>query len=78
MGVSSYKLTKFLYKNGYRYFVWNFHNTTLLPKMTSYTGTPKEVTKFIDSFRYYFDFFLKEMGGEITTPSQAYKILSNK
>jgi hypothetical protein len=35
-----------------------------------YTQTAKEVSEFLDSFKYYFDSFFGELGGEVTTPSK--------
>jgi hypothetical protein len=64
------KLTKHLYSKGLRTFTWNFHSPSVVPGMTMYTQTAKEVSEFLDSFKYYFDFFFGELGGEVTTPSK--------
>lgn len=64
------KLTKFLYNKGVRTFTWNFHSPTVVPGMTAYTQTQKELTVFLDSFRYFFDFFFTELNGTATTPTQ--------
>jgi len=69
------KLTKFLFNKGCRNFTWNFHNTALLPGMTTYTKNKKELTQFLDSFRFFFDFFLGEMNGQFSTPTKLYKNL---
>jgi hypothetical protein len=64
------KLTRFLMKKGLRTFTWNFHSPSVVPGMTMYTQTEKQVREFLDSFRYYFDFFFEELGGEATTPTK--------
>jgi hypothetical protein len=64
------KLTKHQYKKGLRTFTWNFHSPTVVPGMTMYTKTEKQVIEFLDSFRYYFDFFFGEMDGQPTTPTK--------
>jgi hypothetical protein len=64
------KLTRFLIKKGLRTFTWNFHSPSVVPGMTMYTQTEKQVQEFLDLFRYYFDFFFEELGGEATTPTK--------
>ncbi len=64
------KLTKFLYNKGVRTFTWNFHSPTVVPGMTDYTQSQKDLVQFLDSFRYFFDFFFDELGGTATTPNQ--------
>lgn len=63
------KLTKFLYKQGVRTFTWNFHSPSVVPGMTTYTRNEKELTAFLDSFRYFFDYFFTELNGIATTPT---------
>ena len=62
------KLTRWLYKKGVRTFTWNFHSPSVVPGMTMYTRSEQEVSRFLDSFRRYFDFFLGEFEGVATTP----------
>jgi len=64
------KLTRFLYNRGVRTFTWNFHSPTVVPGMTMYTQSEKQVQNFLDSFRHFFDFFLGELSGEGTTPTK--------
>ncbi len=63
------KLTRFLYHKGLRIFTWHFHSPSVVPGMTTYTQNNKELTKFLDSFRYFFDFFFQELGGTASTPT---------
>lgn len=64
------KLTRFLLDKGVRIFTWNFHSPTVVPGMTMYTQSAREVSRFLDSFRRYFDFFLGELQGKASTPTQ--------
>lgn len=64
------KLTRFLYQQGVRVFTWNFHSPSVVPGMTMYTQTKKDVSDFLDLFRRYFDFFLNEFNGVATTPGK--------
>ncbi|WNC72552.1 WalW protein [Thalassotalea psychrophila] len=64
------KLTKYLYKHGHRTFTWSFHSPSLKPGFTPYVQNKQQLTKFLDSFRYYFDFFLNEFGGVASTPAK--------
>jgi hypothetical protein len=64
------KLTHFLFNKGVRIFSWNIHSTTVVPGNTVYTQTARDVEKFLDSFRRYFDFFFDEMNGVVSTPTQ--------
>jgi len=72
------KLTHSLYNKGVRTFTWNFHNTTLLPGMNSYTQSKQDIVDFLDKFYRFFDFFFDKMGGQATTPSQLKQKIQNK
>jgi len=63
------KLTRFLLRKGVRTFTWNFHSPTVVPGMTMYTQTDRQVENFLDSFKRYFDFFFEELDGAATTPT---------
>lgn len=69
------RLTKCLYNKGVRTFTWNFHSPSIVPGMTTYTKNQKELTAFLDSFRYYFDFFFTEFNGAASTPTQLKQLL---
>jgi hypothetical protein len=43
---------------------------SVVPVMTMYTQTEKQVLEFLDLFRYDFDFFFEGLGGEATTPTK--------
>lgn len=63
------KLTRFLFNRGVRTFTWNFHSPSVVAGMTMYTPAERDVSRFLDSFKRYFDFFFDELGGVASTPS---------
>jgi hypothetical protein len=71
------KLTKFLYNKGVRTFTWNFHSPSVVPGMTAYTQNEQELTQFLDSFRYFFDFFFTQLGGEASTPTKLKQMIKH-
>ncbi len=64
------KLTMDLYKKGIRTFTWSFHSPSVAPGHTCYVQSDRQLKRFIDSFRYYFDFFLTKLQGESVTPTE--------
>lgn len=62
-------LTKSLLAAGVRTFTWSFHSSSVMPGSNPYVRDKSDLSKFLDSFRRYFDFFLGELGGVATTPS---------
>lgn len=72
------KLTEFLLGQGVRTFTWNFHSPTVVPGLTMYTQSEKEVQHFLDKFKRYFDYFFNTLNGEATTPIQLKQTLENK
>ena len=63
------KITRYLFRKGVRTFTWNFHSPTVVPGMTMYTQSDRDVQSFLDSFRRYFDFFFDDLDGVATTPT---------
>lgn len=66
------KLTKHLYNQGQRVFTWSFHSPTAIPGNTNYVTNSMEQKRYLDNFKYYFDFFLNEFKGQASTPTQIY------
>lgn len=64
------KLSKVLLDEGVRIFTWSFHSPSVVPGNTPYVRSTAELSRFLDSFRQYFDFFLGELGGVTTTPDR--------
>jgi len=64
------KLVNHLYRRGLRVFTWSFHSPSVVPGHTPYVQSNEQLREFLDSFRAFFDFFLNDLGGQPTTPSQ--------
>jgi hypothetical protein len=62
-------LTRALLARGERVFSFSFHSTSLAPGNTPYVGNTADLTRFLDSFRSYFDFFFGELNGLTMTAS---------
>lgn len=62
------RLTRALYRQGTRIFLLSFHSPTLKPGCTSYVTNEQELTRFLDTCRAYFEFFLGELNGQSATP----------
>lgn len=71
------KITNFLFRQGVRTFTWSFHSPTVMPGATDYVRNEQELTKFLDSFHYYFDFFFNTMKGVATTPTSLKALLES-
>ncbi len=71
------KLSRFLFNQGVRTFTWNFHSPTVVPGMTMYTATERDVKHFLDKFRRFFDFFFQELNGVASTPTRIKAELEN-
>lgn len=72
------KITKFLRQQGVNTFTWSFHSPSVKPGCTPYVRTEKDLQAFLDNFRRYFDFFLHELGGKPTSPTQLKTLLETK
>jgi len=64
------RLTQFLFNQGCRTFIWNFHSPSIVHGMTEYTTNRQKLSNFLDSFCYFFDFFFGNFGGVASTPTQ--------
>jgi hypothetical protein len=72
------KLTRALLGKGVRHFTWSFHSPSVVPGNTPYVRNKKDLENFLDSFKVFFDFFLGELGGVVSYPSEIYSHLSLK
>ena len=68
----SIALTKSEVLRGRRILVVSYHSSSLLAGASPYSRTSRDVDGILDWLRGYFDFFLGEFGGELTTPSALY------
>ena len=69
------KITQYLYRRGVRTFTWSFHSTSVVPGKTPYVKNDKDLERFLDSFKVYFDYFRNTLGGEMSTPTDIKKQL---
>ena len=61
-------LIRSLYRDGLRVFSFAFHSPSLEPGHTPYVRTQSDLDKFLSHCKDFFDFFIDELGGEVTTP----------
>lgn len=64
------KLTRFLFAQGVRTFTWSFHSPSVVPGNTDYVQNDVQLTRFLDTFKTYFDFFFNELGGQASSPTR--------
>jgi hypothetical protein len=69
------KLTRFLLDRGVRIFTFSFHSPSLVPGHTSYVTNSADLTRFLDSFRRYFDYFFAELQGRTMTALELKDVL---
>lgn len=62
------KLTRHLMARGTRVFSFSYHSPSLMPGCTPYVRSTRDLDRFLDRFRRYFDFFFGPLGGAATTP----------
>ncbi|MCG8505258.1 MAG: polysaccharide deacetylase family protein [Sphingomonadales bacterium] len=71
------RLTKALLQRGCRIFSFTYHSPSLMPGGTPYVTTERELERFLDRFRQYFDYFFGELDGTPSTPHAVYKLLES-
>ena len=62
------RLTKFLWTRGQRVFALSYHSSTLRPGCTHYVRTVAERAAFLGVMNDYFSWFVRDLGGQPTTP----------
>lgn len=66
------RLTKAMFKDGFRVFSYTYHSPSLAPGHTPYVQSPADLTRFLDQMDRYFEFFFKTLGGHAATPLEIY------
>ncbi len=61
------RLTRVLLDRGVRTFTFSFHAPSLKPGCTPYVHDERDLTRFLDTCRDYFDYFLGDLGGTTMT-----------
>jgi peptidoglycan/xylan/chitin deacetylase (PgdA/CDA1 family) len=64
------RLTRAMLNEGHRVFVVSYHSPSLEPGNTPYVRDRKDLQKFLDWLRGYFEFFMGEVHGLPSTPPQ--------
>lgn len=64
------RLTKSLIGQGCRVFSFTYHSPSLAVGHTPYVRSESDLSAFLDSLDRYFEFFMKELDGQPTTPSR--------
>lgn len=67
-------LTRALFNAGQRVFAISYHSPSLEAGKTPYTRNPQEVAQFLAWIEGYLEFFMGELGGSPSTPSQIYNL----
>lgn len=71
------KVTRFLLDQGVGVLTFSFHSPSLDPGRTPYVRTEADLSRFLDSFRKYFDYFFGEAGGRTLTAVEVKRLLEN-
>jgi hypothetical protein len=64
------RLTTALLARGVRTFTWSLHSPSVEVGHTPYVRTRTELSRFLDAFRQFFDFFFGELNGIAITPTE--------
>jgi hypothetical protein len=69
------RLVRTLYGDGLRIFSFAFHSPSVHPGNTPYVRSEADLQVFLSRCRTFFDFFMRDLGGQPTTPIQLRKDL---
>lgn len=64
------RLTKSLFRRGIRTFSLSFHSPSMQPGHTPYVQNERELHEFLGVLRRYFEFFLEDLHGTLSTPDE--------
>lgn len=67
-------LTRALYQAGQRVFAISYHSPSLEAGKTPYTRSPEDVSRFLAWIEGYLEFFMGELYGTPSTPSEIYRM----
>jgi hypothetical protein len=71
------RLTRELAARGQRVFVLSYHSPSLHPGHTPYVRSQKDLQAFLAWLDGYFDFFCREIGGDVATVEDVYRKLAS-
>jgi hypothetical protein len=69
------RLARSLYDQGCRVFSFTYHSPSLVPGMTPYVRSERELSTFLRTMDSFFTFFKKELGGRPSEPLEIYNLL---
>lgn len=69
------RLARSLYHQGCRIFSFTYHSPSLVPGMTPYVSSKRDLALFLDSMDRFFTFFRQELGGRPSDPLEVYRLL---
>ena len=69
------RLTQSLIRRGIRTFSLSFHSPSMRPGCTPYVRNERELHEFLDTCRRYFEFFLEDLQGTLSTPNEVHAML---
>lgn len=72
------RLARSLYGQGCRIFSFTYHSPSLVPGMTPYVSSDRELSAFLDTMDRFFAFFRDELGGRPSDPMEVYGLLRQK
>lgn len=64
-----------LYDQGCRVFTFTYHSPSLVPGMTPYVRSERDLSEFLRTMDNFFAFFTKELGGRPSEPLEVYNLL---
>jgi hypothetical protein len=69
------RLAGSLYDQGCRVFSFTYHSPSLVPGMTPYVRSERQLSEFLRTMDRFFSFFGKQLGGRPSEPLEVYKLL---
>lgn len=69
------RLARSLYDQGCRVFSFTYHSPSLVPGMTPYISSERELSQFLDTMERFFAFFIEDLGGRPSDPLEVYSLL---
>ena len=72
------RLAHSLYRQGCRIFSFSYHSPSLVPGFTPYVTSESDLSRFLNTIDHFFAFFMEELGGRPSEPSEIYHLLSGR
>ena len=71
------RLVRSLFDQGCRVFSFTYHSPSLVPGMTPYVRSQRDLAQFLHTMDRFFAFFRRELRGRPSEPSEVYELLSS-